>query len=98
MYLGGYTKAVGLFTNVASGQYPFAANYKISTGHYVWSKIYFDQTGNVQFDAVNLKPDNKVLALAGSTTNKMTLFVYLVDPDTGAYLYPYFTVNLDYPA
>jgi hypothetical protein len=39
-----------------------------------------------------------VLALAGSTPDKLSLFVFLVDPLTGAQLYPYFTVGLNYAA
>jgi hypothetical protein len=46
---------------------------------------------------VTIKDDETVLALAGSSVDKMTLFVYLVDPETGSQLYPYFTLGLDFP-
>jgi hypothetical protein len=70
----------------------------VSTGRYLWAKVYLLQGSPAQFDAVSLKSDSSVLALAGSFKDYMSLFVYLVDPDTGSQLYPYFTIGLDFKA
>ena len=67
--------------------------FDIQTNTFIWVKAFEDENvSSPIISAIALNNLEDTLVLAGTSTNAKKSFYFFVDPKTGAYKYPSFTV------
>ena len=98
LFKGGYVKINSTtqttFPGAPIGTYAIAGYFDTLNNYFIWVKMLEDENiSSAIISALALNYNEDTLVLAGTSTNAKKSFYFFVDPMTGEFKYPSFTVE-----